>query len=199
MSLIKTTSIPRNREKSPLIQTFLKQEHSEDFPFRLALHSLEQLENSYTDEEELNLCLLEDIVASSIYATFYEAIFTAIKNNPQFASELVEQFEKSTDEREQIIAQQTEHHINYIANGGHCPGCPSCENHTDVDELIPHWKSANKDFFLTLYLGMQTIRYAMEHVLYDLIPFDKNLPHHLRQQDIRHFRQFLYNYVEKCV
>ena len=199
MTLVKPTPIPRSRENHPLIQTFLKQENSEDFPFPMALDALEKLERSCTDEEELSLCLLEDIVASSIYATFYEAIFAAIKNNPHLASQLVDKFEKSAEEREQIIAEQSQHHINYILNGGYCPGCPSCENHADVDELIPHWKSNNRDFFLTLYLGMQTIRYAMEHVLYDLIPFDKTLPAHLGQQEIRHFRQFLYSYVEKRI
>ena len=195
MPLVKQT-LSHGPDKHPLIQSFLAQKDNEDFPFKLALSALEKLESSDSEEEELNLYMLEDIVFSSIYATFYEAIFAAIKKNPLLAAKLVEQFEKSSEEREQLIAQQSEHHVNFILNSGHCQGCPSCPHHRDVNELIPHWKRGNRDFFLTLYLGMQTIQFAMEHLLYEVVPYHRDILPMLGPRDILRFRQFLYRYVE---
>ena len=195
MSLVKSTS-PIDAEDHPLIQSFLEQKNQEDFPFSLALSSLEKLESSCSGQDELDICLLEDIVFSSIYATFYEAIFAAIKDNPKIAANLVEQFEKSTPEREQLIARQGQHHIDYILNSGKCKGCPSCQHHRDVLELLPQWQNKNRDFFITLYLGMQTIQFAMEHLLYEVVPYDNSIIPLLGQKDILHFRQFLYRYAE---
>ena len=183
-------------EIHPLNQFFLKQEKNDDFSFLLALEALEKLESSVPSEEDLNLYLLEDIIFSSIYATFYETLFIAIKNNPQVATQLIKQFEKNEEERKQIIAEQSEHHVNFVLNLGNCQGCPSCQHHRDVNELIPHWKRGNRDFFLTLYLGMQTIQFAMEHLLYKRVPHDNTLIPLLGQQDILRFRQFIYRYVE---
>ena len=196
MSLVKQVPTVSGEENHFLIQSFLNQEQSEDFPFRMALTALEKLESSCSNQKELNLYMLEDIVFSSIHATFYETIFAAIKNNSHLAAVMVEQFETGTAERERIIAEQSEHHINFILNAGNCKGCPSCQHHSDVKELIPHWQKENGDFFLTLYLGMQTIQFAMEHLLYDVVPFDKTITPFLGQQDILHFRRFLYHYVE---
>ena len=194
--MVKPKAAPEE-ENHPLIQSFLDQKDAPDFPVTLALNALEKLESSSSDEEELSLFLLEDIVFSSIYATFYEAIFAAIKNNPQLADRLVEQFEKSTQEREQVIAQQSEHHVHFILNSGHCEGCPSCQHHDDVNELLPHWQRGNRDFFLTLYLGMQSIQCAMEQLLYETVPDNPKLIPLLGQQDILRFRQFIYRYASQ--
>ena len=196
MPLVRTTSSPGCEEQHPLNRSFLNSEKKEDFPFRMALSSLEKLESSSADQEELTLYMLEDIVFSSIHATFYETVFATIKNNPDLAEGIVEQFEESASERDRVIAEQSEHHISFILNNGYCRGCPSCQHHSDVKELIPHWQNKNQNFFLTLYLGMQTIQSAMEQLLYETIPFDRNILPFLGQQDILQFRRFLYRYVE---
>ena len=195
MPLVKLMRTPRE-EEHPLIRTFLDQEEREDFPFKMSLDALEKLKSSCSDEKELHLYMLEDIVFSSIYATFYEAIFVAIKNNPQWAAKLAEQFEKSSEERERLIAEQSDHHVNFILNSGDCRGCPSCRHHGDVQELIPHWERGNWNFFLTLYLGMQTIQFSMEHLLYEVVPYDETVIPLLEPREILGLRQFLYRYVE---
>ena len=196
MPLVKQKPHTSSGESHLLIQSFLNQEKNEDFPFHMALSALEKLESSSSNQEELNLYMLEDIVFSSINATFYETVFATIKDNRELAASIVEQFEASASERERVIAEQSEHHINFILNSGNCRGCPSCQHHSDVQELIPHWKNKNRDFFLTLYLGMQTIQSAMEYLLYEVVPYDKAIIPFLGQQDILHFRRFLYRYVE---
>ena len=95
-----------------------------------------------------------------------------------------------------MISEQTEYHFNFILNKGLCSGCPACDNHSDVVELLSHWQKGNIEFFVTLYLGMQTIQFTMEHLLYDIIPVNKSVAKELTPDNILSFRQFIYSYVE---
>ena len=175
---------------------FLQLQGQSDFPLTMAFNSLEKLAESTKDEKNLLHFLLEDVIFSSIYASFYEAIFLAIYDNPNIVNKLVDSFENNVDEREQIIARQTEHHSSFVMEGGNCSGCSSCQNHPDVTELVHPWRDENLDYFQSLYLGMQTIQFSMEHLLYDVTPFDKKLPHYLTGANLLSFRRFIYNFVQ---
>lgn len=167
-----------------------------NFPFTMALRDLENLEATTENKEDFYHYLLEDIVFSSIYATFYEKIFVTIKNDPDLAIGLVNSFAKNKEERERIISEQTEYHVNFVLNDGLCSGCSACEHHKDVAELLSRWQNGDVNFFVTLYLGMQSIQYSMEYLLYDVVPVDKQIISQLTQDNIMSFRQFIYNYVE---
>ena len=185
------------QKNSLLIKDFLEVEGTDQSPFQYALQSLEQLKAEATNEIDFRYFLLEDIIFSSLYATFYEHILISVKDNSSLAIGLIENFKQNTEEREQIIARQTQDHLKYIEAHGRCPGCASCENHGDVEELIAPWTQGDTDFFICLYLGMQTIQYSMEELLYESIPSNPKLIKDLHHKTILEFRQFVFDYVEK--
>jgi hypothetical protein len=181
------------------IDYFNSMEQDEDFPLRLALSALNDLENTAEDEEELLFFILEDIIFTSLYATFYEELFMALRNNPQLTIPLIEEFSKTSDDRDQKIAMQTEDHLNFVQNGGDCEGCSSCENHRDVLELIAPWERADFSFFIPLYLGMQTIQYAFEQFVYDFLPENSSILKHADRDTIQQLRKYLFEYAEQNV
>jgi len=194
------TSLQEKREsfkKVPLARFFHDLEGEPDFPFTLAQESFLKLKETAPNEEELFLYLLEDIIYTSLYATFYEQIFITIKKNPDLAIGLIDQFANDSKDRESAIGQLTQHHVSFIENKGLCPGCPACDNHTDVAELISYYLKGDVDFFINLYVGMQTIQFSMEHLLYDIVPSNPSMVQDLNNQNLLAFRQYIFDYTEE--
>lgn len=190
--LRKTQSSPPQFERE-----FFENTNRSDHPLRLARHTYQQLSETSKGQEEMYLFMVEDILYSSLYATFYEQLLFTIKENPALATPLIEAFEKDHDERERIIAEMTEYHLNYIINEGHCDGCPVCENHSDVDEIVKIFHSGDFEFFKDLYLGMQTIQFAMEELIFDLSPEREEWYQDYTAENISKFRQNIIDHVEK--
>ncbi len=188
-----------NFKKVPLARFFHDLEGEPDFPFMMAQQSFIKLKDTAPNEEELFLYLLEDIIYISLYATFYEQLFVTIRKNPDVALQLIENFSADAKERETVIGQLTQHHVSFIENKGLCPGCPACDNHTDVAELINFYLKGDIDFFVNLYIGMQTIQFSMEHLLYDIVPSNPSMVSNLTNQDLLLFRQYVFDYTEERV
>lgn len=200
MNLFKNlTEKVTQKKKNPLSlkNIFLDMEGTTEFPFSLALETFERLETESASRPELMELLLEDIIFSSLYATFYEEILETVFQNKEVAVPLINRFSEDQEQRDQIIAEQTQAHLSYVLNKGFCPGCAHCENHGDVADLVAYWKKQDFKFFATLYMGMQTIQYSMEHILYDVIPLAQEYSDLTSRQQILDFRQFVYDYVEE--
>jgi hypothetical protein len=189
------------KAKSPakLLNYFAEGESSENFPLTLALSSLESIGQGAKDEDDYLLCLLEDSIFSSLYVTFYEKIFATIKENPQKKNALVESFAKDIHEREKVISMQSQNHINFVEKMGSCKGCTSCDNHPDVSELVPFWANKDVTFFESLYVGMQTIQFSMEQLLYEAIPQNADLIDELSPETILKYRQAIFDFSAKSI
>lgn len=203
MGLVRKVLGKTDREKtdSPakLLKYFYSLEGTEHFPLSLALNSLEAVNSHAANEDDYLLCLLEDTVFSSLYVTFYEQIFSTIRDNPEMTIPLIETFADDREEREKVISIQTQNHVNFIEKNGNCPGCSSCDNHGDVAELAQYWVRRDTAFFENLYVGMQTIQFAMEHLLYEVIPQNTDLTETLSPSTILKYRQDIFNYTAKFI
>ncbi len=180
-----------------LFKAFKSKGDSTDAPFELGLEALEQLELSSNSEEELLNFFLEDIVFTSLYATFYESILVAVKQNPSVAERLIQEFAADVDARERVIAIQAHHHVQYVLNRGQCKGCAFCEHHKDVDDLLDAWNDKDYSFFCGLYVGMKTIQFGMEQMLYEHVPANPNLIQALGHGNILELRQRIFEYAEQ--
>jgi hypothetical protein len=199
MGLIKNflPKLKNEKKPNPYFTYFLEGRERSDHPYNLALGSYAQLRESAQVQDEIFLYMVEDILASSLYATFYEELLNTIAQNPQYTSQLIEAFSKDETNREQIIATQSQHHFNYLLNDGHCDGCTVCDHHADVAEVLPQLKSANLPFFRNLYLGMQTIQFAMEELTFDMLRENPDWTAGVRQEEIGELRKNIFSYVEK--
>ncbi|PIP94439.1 MAG: hypothetical protein COW00_16555 [Bdellovibrio sp. CG12_big_fil_rev_8_21_14_0_65_39_13] len=182
--------------QNTLMGYFISKQESEESSYQLALQSYQELRKQCKTQEEFMLFLLEDIIFTSLSATFYEEVFNTAKENPSLAHALIDEFEKDTDSREQNIAELTEFHARYIMNNGKCPGCPACSNHSDVHELLVYWKQNDMQFFSRLYIGMQTIKFAMEDLLYMGLIERPELIQKIDRTAILNFRQDIIDWVE---
>ena len=197
MSLIKKDIKPRLTKNNPeFINSFFHEENRTDHPYKLALHTYNQLQETSETREEAYVFMLEDIIFSSLYATFYEQLLFTIKENPEVGPELITVFQKDQEEREKIISGQTENHLAFVLNEGYCPGCTACENHGDVAELIALFHNGDFDFFKTLYLGMQTIQFAMEELIYDFAIEQTAWYDEFSPENVLEYRQRIIRYVE---
>jgi len=199
MNLFKSLSEKVTNKKKhslSLKNIFLDMEGTTEFPFSLAINSFDQIEKEASSRQELMALLLEDIIFSSLYATFYEEILDTIYQNPKVAVQLINRFSEDQEQRDQIIAEQTQAHLSFVLNKGFCPGCAHCDNHQDVSDLVTYWQKQDFKFFATLYMGMQTIQYSMEHILYDVIPLSQEYTQITSRGHILDLRQFIYDYVE---
>lgn len=200
MSLFKRLSerTQTQKPKTPaLMDLFLELEGTSEFPYDLAAGTYQTLKEQSRDKTELISLLLEDIVFSSLYATYYEEILNTIHENPQVSVQLVNTFSEDQESRDREVAEQTHAHLQYIFNNGHCPGCLHCDHHQDVQDLIGYWLKQDLTFFSTLYLGMQTIQFSMEHILYDVLPMAPENASLVQRQNLLKFRQNIYDFVEK--
>ena len=108
MVLNKFLNKTRPKIVNPLINTFLELESDDQFPFTLALRSFENLQNSASSDTELFEHLLEDVIFSSLYATFYEQILLAVRQNQGIALNLIESFATDAEERERGRGRELE-------------------------------------------------------------------------------------------
>jgi hypothetical protein len=186
-----------NTSLPPLSQYFLSLEKGPDNPYALALEMYANVKKSAESADEFLLYLLEDAVFASIYATFFEEILDAIHRNPEMAWGMINRFENDSDERERIVAELTEYHVAFITRGGKCTVCPACANHGDVAELVAPWQNRDIAFFSSLYTGMQTIKMAMENLLYDGLTAHPGLTGYIGRGDILSMRQFIFEWSAK--
>ena len=197
MSLVKRIIQPKLRkEKLAFREFFFSETDRSDHPHRMDLHTFNQLQETASSQEEAYLFMVEDIIYSSLYATFYESLLFTLKENRDVANDLIATFEKDHEERERLIAEQTEYHLAYILNKGQCAGCPACENHNDVQELVGLFHGGDFAFFKSLYIGMQTIQFAMEELIYDLAPEHHEWFGEFTPDNVLEFRQEIIEYVE---
>lgn len=199
MGLIKNflPKLKKEKDAHPYYTYFIEERQREDHPYNMALDSYQQLRVSAQTQDELFLFMVEDVLSSSLYATFYEELLKTIHENSHLAEQLIQAFAKDETKREQVVAEQAQHHLNYLLNDGYCPGCPVCDHHEDVADLLPQLKNANLPFFRGLYLGMQTIQFAMEELTFDMISDHPAWIKNLRPQDVTELRKSIYNYVEQ--
>lgn len=191
--------IPKLKKKSthPYLDFLLRDESREDHPYNLAIGAYNNLKETADSQDEFFLYMIEDILSSSLYATFYEELVKTIHENRQLTRPLIEAFSNDEEKREQVVAEQSQYHLNFLLNDGKCDGCPVCNNHQDVEEIIEHLKAGNLPFFQNLYLGMQTIQYAMEELIYDMIPQNDEWTNSLNQKCIIEIRKEIFEYSEK--
>jgi hypothetical protein len=202
MSLFKRLSERSQAKKDTgptLMGLFLELEGTPEFPFDLAMATYQSLSEQSQGKTEFTSLLLEDIIFSSLYATYYEEILNTIYENPQITIELVNSFSEDQEVREQEVAEQTQAHLQYVLNLGKCAGCLHCDHHEDVQDLIQYWRKQDFTFFSTLYLGMQTIQFSMEHVLYDVLPIAPENSSIVERSQLLKFRQNIYDDVEKRI
>lgn len=198
MSLINKLFFPKTVAKKkpiPLAEYFLDLIGRPDFPLKLAHDAFYALKKTAKSEEQLYEFLLEDIIFTSIYSTFYEEVFRALKKHPQLANGLVDKFSKDEKDRESLIASHTHYHLSFVMNMGDCSGCISCDNHQEVAQLVSYWQKGDVDFLLNMYIGMQTIQFAMEHLLFDIIPTNNRICQELSFENIQGFRQYIFEYA----
>jgi hypothetical protein len=184
----------KRQENSPLIQQYLELANAPDFPYLVAVGELNKLIEETPDQDELLDYLLEDALFASLYATFYEELCFAIRENAHLTLPLIKKFEEDQHGREHIINEQTNLHFEFIRKGGQCPGCSCCDNHHDVVELIAPYQKKDLTFFKELYMGMQNIQLAMEILVYEQIPTRPGLTKELSAGQILNFRKFLFEY-----
>ncbi len=186
----------KTENSNTLGKIFYELEQSSSSPFKMALHSYNELKKSARSSEELFLYLIEDSIFISLYATFYEELMKHITKSPENALLYIERFSSAADERERLIAAEAQNHLNFIENLGMCDGCNSCDNHGDVADLIDPFQRGDIDFFAELYLGMQTIQYSMEALLYDIIPDNQAIAKEVSPANILAWRQVIYSYAQ---
>ena len=193
------TPTPRGpQEKAlPFDQLFLSHRDLPDFPYTQALQSLEALESQGVDPKTLHTCLLEDIIFSSLYATFYEHIFLALREHPDRALDLIHSFAEDQKTREEAIALETANHTDFVRRGGTCPGCDSCSYHPDVEGLIAPWKRGDEHFLARFFVGMAAIRLSLEQILYDILPECPNLLPLLTRENILSYRKRIVAYTDE--
>jgi hypothetical protein len=198
-----TNTVRRKGEKArdpfdnPLNQVFYAKEQANDFPFKMALETYKNLVQNTKSFQELMLFLLEDIIYTSIYATFYEQLLVTAGQNINVAGALVENFQKEEPDREVLISEITNAHFKYVVNHANCKGCDYCQDHSEVDELCEYWNIQDEKFFKTMYVGMMTIQFTMEHLLYDLIPSDPEILFECSEENVLKFRQSIFAFVEQ--
>ena len=167
-------------------------EQTDNYPVYFAFEGFGQLKNEAKGDEELALFLLEDIIFSSLYTTFCEQFFIELNNSDfNLINNFIQDFEEGSPEREKVIAQQTEAHVQYIINQGHCDGCNFCSSHNDLTEMLNKWNDGSVEYFMELYLGMQTIQSFFDQVLYDYLPQNPEIVQELSMETIDKVRSDL--------
>ena len=193
---LKSSTKEENDVPAPSLNHFFDEmiSHS-DSPFILAIEDLKRLEETSGSTQEYLEYLLEDIIFTSLHLTFYEKLFIVLGEHPHLAIEMMDKFSEDIKEREFIIGKETFCHIQYIENHGICQGCKAHDNHKDVFALIEHYFNQDIDFFVQLYLGMQTIQYSFDKLLYDILPENESLLVGQSEQSILEYRKYIFNYV----
>jgi len=177
----------------PELLEFLKSlEQTDGHPLLFAFEGFNILKKEAKNDEELAIFLLEDIIFSSLYTTYCEQFFLELnKSDLNLVSNFIQDFELKSPSREQEIALQVEAHTQYILNQGECEGCNYCSNHTDLNNLLEKWNEGAVEYFMELYIGMQTIQSFFDQILYDYLPDSPQIVRKLSLKTIDKIRDYL--------
>jgi len=199
MGLLGNISGPLRKRPSsnPFTEYFEATIESEDFAFFAALDALDSILKQATGDEELITLLLEECIYSALLATHNENLILGLKNDPQSMDRLLKDYEYQTTAREQMITKHVVYHSDYINNFGFCDGCDQCRYHPDVNDLITPWSNKDLNFFINLYVGMCTINFAFDQVIFELIPNSPKILVNMDQPRIQEFRLKVFELSEK--
>ncbi len=177
----------------PELLEFLKSlEQTDDHPLFFAFEGFNLLKKEAKNDEELAIFLLEDLIFSSLYTTYYEQFFLELnKADLNLVSNFIQDYELKSSSREQTISIQVEAHTQYILNKGECEGCNVCSNHADLNHLLEKWNEGAIEYFMELYIGMQTIQSFFDQVLYDYLPYSPQIVRKLSLKTIDKMREDL--------
>jgi len=180
------------------IESFNHLQRGPEFPMNLALRSLEEIEeNASEDERELQRCLLEDIIFNSISSYFFEDLIKSVGENADVAQELLEQFSERTEEMDEEIVRETIYHRTFIENERYCEGCPYCEKHKEFTHYSKAWINEDTDFFVHEYLKTKTLHFALEQILFDVLPHQKERLRSISSKNIDAFKHHVRNFVDQ--
>ncbi|MBI2520044.1 MAG: hypothetical protein HYV97_06495 [Bdellovibrio sp.] len=166
-------------------------EGTTNYAYNQALVALAKVEKTAETPRKLMEYLMEDIIFTALYTTIYEELFLTLKQHPDVAIRLLDKFADGQSDRDQLVNIHTQNHMNYIMHDGECSGCSSCEGHSDLTPLLVHWHKANLEYFVKLYLEVQTIHSGLERILYDLIPTHPDYIDRINDSIISQFRQYI--------
>lgn len=191
-----------NPFKAPLVEEWVARfnelEGTPEFPMSLALRALEEVEEAAEgDEAELRRCLLEDIIFNSISAYFYEDLIGTIAENPDVSTELLEKFSERTEEMDEEVARETADHCTFIENENNCEGCNSCDRHKEFAHLIAPWVREDTDNFIRDYLKAKTLHFAMEQIVFDVLPTQKEHLQNVSSKDVEIYKHHIRTFVER--
>lgn len=182
----------RNEETlNSFVQFLHSSEGTPNFAYNQALNALDKVEKTADSPRKLMEYLMEDIIFTALYTTIYEELFLTLKKHSDIAVKLIEKFSESGEERDQLVNTHTHNHMNFILNNGECAGCTSCEGHSDLSPLLVHWHKGDLEFFVKLYLEVQTIHSGLERILYELIPNHPDHIERINENVIGQFRQYM--------
>lgn len=186
-------------QRSFFIEHFLSLRGTEEFSVQRSIRNFQKLDEEIPSDEDLVYCLLEDSIFSSLQATYYEEMFISVANNPKMAVELIQNFFYNKESRDDLIHKQTQLHLKYVTHEGHCEGCDQCENHGDVNELIEPYIDGDLDFFIKVYIGMESIYLALENNFFHYLPHNLQMVEEINRESIYEFRSFIFNFANREV
>lgn len=175
---------------------YLNLEEGESSPFQYSIESLMELEKTSRSNEELAYYLMEEVIFNSLLCTYMEHIMLSVKETPNIAQAIIERFYQDQPTTEKELGEQTQAHANYVQNFGKCEGCPHCENHGDLEELIHFWEMGDLEFFKKLFLSMNIIQISFNYILQDFIPKNINKLNLFEFEEILKFREFIVAYSD---
>jgi hypothetical protein len=181
----------------PLYQHFLSLEDTPDFAFDLALSEYEVLEREHSAKSDFFETLTLDIIHCSIAATFYQELLKNLAQDPDNYIGLIEEFAQDAENREQVISPLSELHLQYVQNRGECLGCEACADHADLDDLVAPYHRVDIPFFINLFIVSKTIQFAVEQIIYDLLPENPELIYDITTERVERLRQSIAQFVEK--
>lgn len=188
------------KKKSPLntlIEYFHSNETTSKFAYKQALSALEEIQKTSKSKEHFLEMVLTDIIFAALHTTIMEELFSALRIHQDVGVPLIQKFSESASERDQMVNIHTKNHIRFIANNGTCDGCASCEGHNDIATLLPRWHKRDVDFFIKLYLEVQTIYCTLERLLYKYLPLNIELSENLNTDLVTQYRTYIAHYVAR--
>jgi hypothetical protein len=180
-----------------LIDYFHSNEPTSKFAYKLALSALEDIQKNSESKEHFLEMVLTDIIFAALHTTIMEELFSALRIHQDVGVPLIQKFSESASERDQMINIHTKNHIRFMANNGTCEGCASCEGHNDIASLLPRWHKKDVDFFIKLYLEVQTIYCTLERVLYEYLPLNIEFADNLNTDLVTQYRTYIAHYVAR--
>lgn len=183
----------------PFLNFYLRLRQTNNCPLSKSIENFKRLDQETPSDEDLIYCLLEDCIFASLQATYYEEMFMIVKGNPSYGKTLIERFYSQKEERDELIYKQAQLHLNFITKNGFCSGCNQCENHKDVEELMDPYFEGDLDFFIRVYVGMETIYLSLENLFFHYLPHNLNVTNGISREAILKFRSFIFNDATKAL